>query len=131
WSAHPSHRRPSSTNVSPTSNTTTRIRIAVCSPRLVAGERQAMHDAAEAVEVVDGVVQCAAIVPHGKRADLPVEAAGELGPRLVPVEEVEDRRALLFRHVLEAQGVGDIDVERLAPGLGMGAHHRVLADILL
>src|SRR6516165_596197 len=45
--------------------------------RTVAGQGYPVHDPAEAVIVVDRVVLGAAIVPEGKRAHLPAEAAGE------------------------------------------------------
>ena len=38
----------------------------------------------------------------------------------------QQRRALLLGHAGEAQGVAAVDVERLAPGLRVRAHHRVL-----
>src|SRR6185437_3390618 len=87
------------------------------SARHVAGQRDAVHDAAIAVIVVDRVVLRRAIVPEGERTCLPVEAAGEVGLHLVAEEEVEDRRALLLAHADKAQRVAAIDVERLAAGL--------------
>lgn len=56
----------------------------------------------------------------------PDEAAGEFRPGQVLAEEVEQRLALRLGHVLEAGGVGDVDEERLAAGLRMGADDRVL-----
>ena len=90
-----------------------------------------MHHAAKAVIVVDRVVLGAAIVPQRDRAGLPAETAGEFRARRVGEKIAEQRRALLDRHVLEAQRVPAIGVERLAAGLGMRAHHRMLGDILL
>ena len=84
------------------------------------------------VIVVDRIVLRAAIVPQRDRARLPAEAAGEFRARRMLGEQiVQQRRAFLRRHVLEAQRVPAIDVERLAAGLGMRAHHRMLGDILL
>ena len=57
---------------------------------------------------------------------LPAEAAGEFGPDLVLPQEVEQRQAFLLGPALDAGGVGDRRVERLAAGLGMGAHDRML-----
>src|SRR5438034_9604044 len=91
-------------------------------PRLIAGQGHPVHDPAEAVVIVDRVVLGAAIVPEGERADLPAEAAGEFRPGLLREQEAQQRRALLLGHSLEAQRVAAIDVERLPPGLGMGAH---------
>ncbi len=76
--------------------------------------------------VVDRIVLGRAIVPEGDRARLPDEAAGEFRPGQVLAEEVEQRLALRLGHVLEAGGVGDVDEERLAAGLRMGADDRVL-----
>jgi hypothetical protein len=42
-----------------------------------------MHDPAESVVLVDGVVLGAAIVPEGERARLPAETAGELATDLM------------------------------------------------
>src|SRR5271165_5627408 len=47
------------------------------SARLIAGQGDAVHDAAEAVVIVDRVVLGAAIVPEGERARLPAKAAGK------------------------------------------------------
>src|SRR5262245_51360498 len=99
--------------------------------RLIAFQRDAVHQAAIAVIIVDRIVLGAAIVPERDRARLPMEAAGELRPDLMPEQKIEDRRALLLAHVLEAHRVGDVDVERLAAGLRMGAHRRVLGHVIL
>src|SRR5262245_38549307 len=47
------------------------------SARLVAAERDAMHHAAMAMIVVDGIVHRTAVVPKGHRPGLPAEATGE------------------------------------------------------
>ena len=52
--------------------------------RDVARERDPVHQAPMAVVVVDRVVLRAAVVPQRDRARSPGEAAGELGPHLVP-----------------------------------------------
>src|SRR5207248_254927 len=49
-------------------------RSSLCSPRQVARERHPMHDPAESVVIVDGVVLGAAVVPEGEGARLPAEA---------------------------------------------------------
>ena len=90
-----------------------------------------MHHPPVAVVVVDRVVLGAAVVPEGERADFPVEAAGELRLHLVAEEVVEERRAFLLGHAAEADGVAEVDVERLASGLGMRAHHRMLGFVVL
>src|SRR5688572_1546072 len=68
----------------------------------------------------------AAVVPDRDRAGLPTEAAGELGARRVLPEELEQGSALLGRHPGKALRVGPVDEERLAAGLGMRAHDRML-----
>ena len=83
--------------------------------------------AAKAVVVVERVVLDAAVVPQRQRAGLPAETAGEFGPRLVREEEVEQRRAFGLGHPGKAERVAALDIERLAAGLGMGAHDRVSA----
>ena len=82
--------------------------------------------AALAVVVVDRAVLGAAVVPERQRARRPAHAAGELGPRLLRLQEFDQRRALLLAHVAKADGVAAADVQGLAPGLRMGARHRVL-----
>ena len=62
---------------------------------------------------------------------LPAEAAGEFGPHRMLKQIVQQRRAFLGGHVLEAQRVPAIDIQRLAAGLGMRAHHRMLGDVFL
>src|SRR5687768_17193712 len=67
--------------------------------RNLRADGQAAHAPALAVVVVDRVVLRAAVVPDGERARLPAHAAGELGPRLVRLEEVDERTAFLLAHV--------------------------------
>src|SRR5260221_14295228 len=86
-----------------------------------------MHQATLSVIVIDGVVHGAAIVPEGERARPPSEAAGEFRPRRVGVEEIEDRRALLAGHAVEASGIDRVDEQCLAAGLGMNADRRMAA----
>jgi len=85
-----------------------------------------VHEPPLAVIIVDGVVQDAAIVPERDRIGLPAEAAGEFGPHCVLSQILQERRAFLFRHVLETHGECRIDIERSAAGLDMSAHDRVL-----
>src|SRR5262245_27792113 len=75
------------------------------SGRRVAGQRDAVHDAAESVIVVDGIVLRAAVVPERERAGLPAIAAGELRLHLMAEQEIKQRRALLHREALELGGV--------------------------
>src|SRR2546421_9292813 len=67
--------------------------------RALARDSRAMHQAARAVVVVDGIVHGAAVVPDRERAGLPAEAAGEFRPGAVLVEEIEQRPALRLAHV--------------------------------
>src|SRR5579862_908807 len=96
------------------------------SHRPVAVDRDAVHDAALAVIIVERVMLHAAIVPERDRAPLPAEAAGEFRLDRVLVEEIQQGPAFLDRHVLEADGEVAVDVEPLASGFGVGAHDRVL-----
>jgi hypothetical protein len=89
----------------------------------------AVHDAAEAVVVVDRVVLGAAIVPERDRADLPAESAGEFRALLVGEQILQQRCALFLHHVVEAH-LAAIDVERPSAGLGVGADDRVQGLIL-
>ena len=79
--------------------------------------------------VPHGAVLGAAVVPERDRPGPPAEPAGELRPRLVAEEIVEQRRALLLRHAVEAHGMADVDVERLPSRLGMDADDRVHRDV--
>src|SRR5256885_6737933 len=101
------------------------------SARPIAGEGDAVHDAALSMIVVDRIVQGGAIVPEGERARRPAEAAGEFRPHLMTEKEIEQRRALRLAHPLEASGVRNVDVERLAPGFRMRADDRMLGEKLL
>src|ERR1043166_1121279 len=93
--------------------------------------RQPPHAATLAVIVVYREVLRAAVVPDGKRARRPLHTAGELRPRLLLLQKLDERPALRFGHVLEADGVAAADEERLASGVGMRAHHRMLGLVLL
>ena len=77
-------------------------------------------------EIIHRVVHRRAVVPERERAGLPLHAALELRACRVPAEIVDQRLRLLGGHVLEADGVQRIQVERLDPGLGVGADHGVL-----
>src|SRR5688572_28784457 len=85
--------------------------------RDVSGEREPVQEPAMTGVVVDGVVLRAPVVPEGERARAPAKPAGELRPRLVAEEIVEQGRAFLLGHAVEAHGVGDVHVERPPAGL--------------
>src|SRR3546814_4009651 len=59
--------------------------------RTVALDRHAVHDPPGAVQVVDGVMHGAAVVPEGERALAPAEAAGELRTRRRAEQELQER----------------------------------------
>src|SRR6266581_8910478 len=99
--------------------------------RLAAGQGDAMHYAPMAVVVVDGIVLAAAVVPERERAGAPLEAAGEFRLHLVAEQELQQRRALFLGHAGKARGVRGVDIQRLAPGLRMRAHHGVLREVVL
>src|SRR5438105_15210607 len=93
--------------------------------------REPPHAPALPVVVVDREVLRAAVVPDRERARRPAHAAGEFRPRLVLLQELDERPAFRFRHVLEVNGVAAADIERLAAGVGMRTHHRMLGLVLL
>src|SRR5690348_1296577 len=70
---------------------------------------RAVHEPAGTIVIVDGVVHGAAIVPDRQVVGAPAQAAGELGPDRVSVEELEQRPALGLGHALEARGVDRVD----------------------
>ena len=76
-----------------------------------------MQEAALAVIVVDRKVPGRAVVPEGKRARAPMEAASELGRHRLPVEVFEQRSRFLVGPPVETQGETRVDIERLAAGL--------------
>src|SRR5438132_11126658 len=84
--------------------------------------RQPPHAPALAVVIVHREVLRAAVVPDRERARRPAHAAGEFRPRLLLLQELDERAALRFRHVLEADGVAAAEIKRLAAGIGMRAH---------
>src|SRR5258708_27067735 len=96
------------------------------SDRTIAGERDAMHDAAMPMIVIDRVVLGRAVVPEGERSRRPAKTAGEFRPHLMAKEKSEKRRALRRAHALEADRVSDIDVGRPAAGFGMRADDRMV-----
>src|SRR5262249_16873015 len=69
--------------------------------RPLALDGRAVHQAALAIIVVDGVVHRAAVVPHREVALAPAQPAGEFRLDGVLVEELEQRPALGRRHALE------------------------------
>jgi hypothetical protein len=75
--------------------------------RRVSGQRHAVHHAAEAVIVVNRIVERATIVPERQRADAPIEAAGEFGLGLVLKQEIEQWRTFGLGHILETHRVAD------------------------
>src|SRR3569832_1231338 len=105
--------------------------IVMRSARPIAGEGDAMHDAALSMIIVDRVVLGRAIVPEGERARRPAETAGEFRPHLMMEEEIAQRRALRLAHVLEANGMRDVDVKRLAPCFRVHADNGMLGGELL
>ena len=90
----------------------------------VAAHRDAVHDPRLRRIVVDREVLRAAIVPERQRAGLPAEPAGELRPRRVLLQEVDQRLAFLVGHAVEMLHVA-ADIQRLAAGLRMRADQRM------
>src|SRR5258708_11319380 len=96
------------------------------SSRAISGQRDSVHDAAEAGIIVDRVVKRTAVVPKRGRAGLPAEATGELGSHPMREQILEQRRALRLGHADEAQRVAAVHVQGLAAGFGMRAHDWML-----
>src|SRR5215831_17232360 len=88
-----------------------RVRRAWCvpgSPQRASRDLGAAHDATEAAGVVDCQMLAGPVVPEGDGPRLPAEAAGELGPMPMLQQIVEQRPALVLRHVLKADRVGGV-----------------------
>src|SRR5882762_9512876 len=86
-------------------NATARRKTRAMLARNLRPDRQPPHPPPLAVVVVDREVLCAAVVPDRERARRPAHAAGELGPRLVLLQRIDERAALDLGHVLQANGV--------------------------
>src|ERR1041385_1833913 len=112
-------------------STAERMQLACRLTRHFGSDREAAHAPALAVIVVHRIVLCAAVVPDGECARRPAHAAGKFRPRLVLLQEIDERPALGLAHVAEADGMAAAHVQRLAPGLGMRAHDGVLGLVLL
>src|SRR6516165_10103554 len=95
---------------SPTRQPGSTIRPRERSSRAISGQRDAVHDAAEAMVIIDRVVKRTAVVPKRGRAGLPVEATGELGSHLMHEQILEQRLALRLGHADEAQRVAAVHV---------------------
>ena len=79
-------------------------------------------------EVAARAVQRGAVVPHGDRAGLPAEAAGVVGAAFLHLHAQQELPFFLFGDVVlgrEAAHEALLHIERGAPGLGVGARHRV------
>src|SRR5258708_3416349 len=96
--------------------------------RPIAADLHTPHQAAIGTGIVHRDVLDATVVPERHGARLPAKPASELGPMAVLEQVIEQRLALGLGHVLEADGIGRIDEQELALGLGMGAHDRMDAD---
>src|SRR5262249_27291888 len=72
------------------------------------------------------VVLDAAVVPERDRVLLPAEAALEQWVGHVLEQVSQDAVALVARNAVDIPGEALVDVERLAAGHRMGAHHRVV-----
>src|SRR5689334_7640831 len=85
-----------------------------------------MHDAAEAVVVVDRIVHRATIVPESERTHFPSEAAGEFRLDLVLPQEPQQRQAFGLGTAPNAGRVCVAGIKRLTSGFGMGAYNWML-----
>ena len=76
------------------------------------------------IKISERLVHRAAVVPNEDVVLAPLVAVDEFRPRRVPVQVFDQRAAFFFGHAVEAFHFL-AKVERLAPGLGMHAHHRL------
>src|SRR6266478_2636607 len=86
-------------------------------------DRDAMQQATLAMIVVQCEMPGRAVVPQRQRALAPMKAAGEFGPRRVPVEGVEQRTRLLLGPAVKPEREARVDVERAAAGLRVADDH--------
>ena len=84
-----------------------------------------MHAAAAVAGEAVAAMHGAAVVPDDQIADLPPLGPGELVARGMRPELVQQRLALLQRQRRDVGAEAAAEEQRLAPGLGMGAHDRV------
>src|SRR6516225_11788910 len=75
------------------------------------------------VVVPERLVLDAAVVPEGNRVRLPVEPHLEFLTRAELAQKVQERAPLLSRQLVDVGGELAVDVERLAPGYGVGANN--------
>src|SRR3954470_2927461 len=81
--------------------------------------------------VVDRRVLRAAVIPDRECARLPAYATGELRLGLVGLQEFDQRPALRLGHASEPDGMRAGQVKRLAPGIRVRAHDRMLGFVRL
>src|SRR6516162_1267447 len=75
------------------------------------------------VVVPQRLVLDAPVVPEGDRVRLPTEPHLEFLARAELAQKVQDRAPLLSRQLVDVGGELAVDVERLAPGYGVGANN--------
>src|SRR5437870_1488412 len=83
---------------------------------------RAPREPPQGVVVPHRVMHGRPIVPEGDRALGAFETALELGRLGVIEQHLQEGLALVLAQLLDAGGEAAVDVERAAPGLGMGAH---------
>jgi hypothetical protein len=85
-----------------------------------------MHNPAVAVIVADRQMHKPAVIPQGKRSDLPLDAAGKLRARRMLQQKFEQRPTLRLCHTIKAaHDPHIIDVERAPAGLWVHPDERV------
>jgi hypothetical protein len=76
----------------------------------VSREGYAVHQATKPMIVVDRVMHRRAVIPERHCTRTPTEPAGEFRLNLVLEKEIQNGRAFLLGHAVEADRVGSIDV---------------------
>src|SRR5262245_5161215 len=104
------------------------IALTICSARDISRERDAIHPPGVPVVVVHGVVHHTPVVPQRERSHAPLEPTGELRPRRVFKQAVEQCAAVVVAQPDDRRRVRRVHIQRLLTRLRMRADHRVLGD---
>ena len=86
-------------------------------------KRNAVHQPAITIVVVDRTVPHSTVIPECNGALLPMEAAGEFGTRRMAVKKVQERLAFIGSPAPEPDGVVRIDIEDLLAAFGVAKHN--------
>ena len=86
-----------------------------------------MHDPLKSVIVIDRVVLCTPIVPHGHRSRSPLEPTSKFWPCLVGEKIVKQRFAFCFGHIFKTDRMAIIHEQHFSTGFRMSAHDWVFS----